>query len=99
MWRAGEAADTALPEKEKTRLACTSARYRIAARLSDRRKQKAMSKRTEELKIRISPEDKERIKLKMEDAGILNLSAYVPKMGSVNPQCPPHRCSRFRSPV
>ena len=28
-----------------------------------------MSKRTEELKIRISPEDKERIKLKMEDAG------------------------------
>ena len=33
-WRAGEAADTALPEKEKTRLACTSARYRIAARLA-----------------------------------------------------------------
>ncbi len=39
-----------------------------------------MSKRTEELKIRISPEDKERIKLKMEDAGILNLSAYVRKI-------------------
>ena len=39
-----------------------------------------MSKRTEELKIRISPEDKERIKLKMEDAGILNMSAYVRKM-------------------
>ena len=39
-----------------------------------------MSKRTEELKIRISPEDKERIKLKMEDVGILNMSAYVRKM-------------------
>ena len=39
-----------------------------------------MSNRTEELKIRVSPEDKERIKLKMEDAGILNLSAYVRKM-------------------
>ena len=39
-----------------------------------------MSKRTEELKIRISPEDKERIKMKMEDAGILNMSAYVRKM-------------------
>ena len=35
---------------------------------------------TEELKIRISPEDKERIKLKMEDAGILNMSAYIRKM-------------------
>ena len=44
------------------------------------RNQKAMSKRTEELKIRISPEDKERIKLKMEDAGILNMSAYIRKM-------------------
>jgi hypothetical protein len=44
------------------------------------RTQKAMSNRTEELKIRISPEDKERIKLKMEDAGILNMSAYVRKM-------------------
>ena len=39
-----------------------------------------MSNRTEELKIRISPEDKERIKLKMEDAGVLNMSAYVSKM-------------------
>ena len=39
-----------------------------------------MSKRTEELKIRISLEDKERIKMKMEDAGILNMSAYVRKM-------------------
>jgi hypothetical protein len=44
------------------------------------RSQKAMSNRTEELKIRISPEDKERIKLKMEDAGILTMSAYVRKM-------------------
>ena len=39
-----------------------------------------MSKRTEELKIRISPEDKDRIKFKMEDAGILTMSAYVRKM-------------------
>ena len=39
-----------------------------------------MSKRTEELKIRISPEDKERIKMKMEDAGILNMSANIRKM-------------------
>lgn len=39
-----------------------------------------MSKRTEEMKIRISPEDKERIELKMEDVGILNMSAYVRKM-------------------
>ena len=39
-----------------------------------------MSRLNEELKIRISPEDKERIKLKMEDAGILNMSAYVRKM-------------------
>ena len=39
-----------------------------------------MSRLNEELKIRISPEDKERIKTKMEDAGILNMSAYVRKM-------------------
>ena len=39
-----------------------------------------MSKRTGELKIRISPEDKERIKLKMEDAGVLNMSAYIRKI-------------------
>ena len=39
-----------------------------------------MSRLNEELKIRISPEDKERIKLKMEDAGILTMSAYVRKM-------------------
>ena len=39
-----------------------------------------MSRLNEELKIRISPEDKERIKFKMEDAGILNMSAYVRKM-------------------
>ena len=44
------------------------------------RNQKAIGKRTEELKIRISPEDKEQIKLKMEDAGILNISAYIRKM-------------------
>jgi hypothetical protein len=37
-------------------------------------------KKDEELKIRISPEDKERIRSKMEDAGILNMSAYVRKM-------------------
>ena len=39
-----------------------------------------MSRLNEELKICISPEDKDRIKLKMEDAGILNMSAYVRKM-------------------
>ena len=39
-----------------------------------------MSRLTEEVKIRISPEDKERIKAKMEDAEILNMSAYVRKM-------------------
>ena len=39
-----------------------------------------MSRLNEELKIRISPEDKERIILKMEDAGVLNMSAYVRKM-------------------
>ena len=39
-----------------------------------------MSRLNEELKIRISSEDKERIKLKMEDAGILTMSAYVRKM-------------------
>ena len=48
--------------------------------ICDGRNQNAISKRTEELKIRISPEDKERIKLKMEDAGVLNMSAYVRKM-------------------
>ena len=37
-------------------------------------------KKDEELNIRISPEDKERIRSKMEDAGILNMSAYVRKM-------------------
>ena len=44
------------------------------------RKKKIASRLNEELKIRISPEDKERIKMKMEDAGILNMSAYVRKM-------------------
>ncbi len=33
-----------------------------------------------ELKIRISAEDKERIRFKMEESGILNMSAYVRKM-------------------
>ena len=33
-----------------------------------------------ELKVRISPEDKERIRSKMEEAGILNMSAYIRKM-------------------
>lgn len=37
-------------------------------------------KKDEELKIRISLEDKERIRAKMEEAGILNMSAYVRKM-------------------
>ena len=37
-------------------------------------------KKEEELKIRISPKDKERIRSKMEEAGILNMSAYVRKM-------------------
>ncbi len=41
---------------------------------------KTTSKRTEELKIRISLENKERIKFKMDDAGILNMNAYVRKM-------------------
>ena len=37
-------------------------------------------KKEEELKVRISPEDKERIRFKMEESGILNMSAYVRKM-------------------
>ena len=37
-------------------------------------------KKKEELKVRISPEYKERIRSKMEEAGILNMSAYVRKM-------------------
>ncbi len=37
-------------------------------------------KKEEELKIRISVEDKERIRFKMEESGILNMSAYVRKM-------------------
>ena len=39
-----------------------------------------MMKKEEELKIRISAEDKERIRVKMEESGILNMSAYVRKM-------------------
>ena len=37
-------------------------------------------KKEEELKIRISPKDKERIRSKMGEAGILNMSAYIRKM-------------------
>ena len=37
-------------------------------------------KKDEELKVRISVEDKERIRVKMEETGILNMSAYVRKM-------------------
>ena len=37
-------------------------------------------KKEVELKVRISPEDKEHIRAKMEEAGILNMSAYVRKM-------------------
>ncbi len=37
-------------------------------------------KKEEELKVRISAEDKERIRVKMEETGILNMSAYVRKM-------------------
>ena len=39
-----------------------------------------MSRLNEKLKFRVSPEDVERIKVKMEDAGILNMSAYIRKM-------------------
>ena len=39
-----------------------------------------MSKLNEKLKFRISAEEVERIKVKMEDAGILNMSAYIRKM-------------------
>lgn len=39
-----------------------------------------MMKREKQLLIRISDEDKERIQVKMEEAGILNMSAYVRKM-------------------
>ena len=39
-----------------------------------------MGRLNEKLKFRVSPEDMERIKIKMEDAGILNMSAYIRKM-------------------
>jgi len=39
-----------------------------------------MGRLSEELKVRISIEDKERIQAKMEEAGIQNMSAYVRKM-------------------
>lgn len=37
-------------------------------------------KKAEELKIRVSPDDKARIRFKMKEAGIRNMSAYVRKM-------------------
>ncbi len=39
-----------------------------------------MSRLNEELKFHISAEEVERIKVKIEDAGILNMSAYIRKM-------------------
>ncbi len=39
-----------------------------------------MGRLNEKLKFRISAEEVERIKIKMEDAGILSMSAYVRKM-------------------
>lgn len=39
-----------------------------------------MGRLNEKLKFRISAEEAERIKVKMEDAGILNMSAYIRKM-------------------
>lgn len=39
-----------------------------------------MGRPNEKLKFRISAEEVERIKVKMEDAGILNMSAYIRKM-------------------
>lgn len=39
-----------------------------------------MSRLNEKFKFRISAEEAERIKVKMEDAGILNMSAYIRKM-------------------
>ena len=37
-------------------------------------------KREKQLLVRISDEDKQRIQAKMEEAGILNMSAYIRKM-------------------
>ena len=39
-----------------------------------------MSRLNEKLKFRVSAEEVERIKVKMEDVGILNMSAYIRKM-------------------
>ena len=39
-----------------------------------------MGKLNEKLKFRISAEEVERIKVKMEDAGIMSMSAYIRKM-------------------
>ena len=41
---------------------------------------KGMSRLNEKLKFRVSAEEVERIKVKMEDVGILNMSAYIRKM-------------------
>lgn len=55
-------------------------KVKMADFICEGRNEKAMSKRAEELKIHISPEGKERIKIKMEDADILNMSVYLLKM-------------------
>ena len=39
-----------------------------------------MEKRDEILILRVSPSDKERIRMKMEELGISNMSAYIRKM-------------------
>lgn len=39
-----------------------------------------MSRLNKKLKFRISAEEVERIKVKIEDAGILNMSVYICKM-------------------
>ena len=41
---------------------------------------KGMSRLNEKLKFRVSAEEVERIKVKMEDAGIMSMSAYIRKM-------------------
>ena len=39
-----------------------------------------MGRLNKKLKFRVSPEDMERIKIKMEDAAIMSMSAYIRKM-------------------
>ena len=48
--------------------------------ICERRNPKGMSRLNEKLKFRVSAEEVERIKVKMEDVGILNMSAYIRKM-------------------